>query len=131
VSAAEPAAARTVAVLGASANRAKFGNKSVRAHARAGWRVTPVNPKGGIIEGLPVARSLAEVATPFERVTVYLPPPKSLAILPEIAAAAPREVWFNPGAADARVFAAARALGLNAVDGCSIVDVGFSPAEFP
>jgi predicted CoA-binding protein len=125
------ASVRTVAVLGASANRAKFGNKSVRAHARAGWRVTPVNPKGGTIEGLPVARSLAEVEPPLERVTVYLPPAQSLAALPEIAAAAPREVWFNPGAADARVFAAARELGLNAVDGCSIVDVGLSPSQLP
>ena len=51
----------TVAILGASADRRKFGNKSVRAHAQAGYEVFPVNPKGGQIEGLPVYRSLAEV----------------------------------------------------------------------
>ena len=41
----------TVAILGASADRSKFGNKSVRAHAQAGYDVYPVNPKGGTIEG--------------------------------------------------------------------------------
>ena len=37
----------TVAVVGASADRSKFSNKSVRAHAQQGWTVYPVNPKGG------------------------------------------------------------------------------------
>jgi len=122
---------KRVAIVGASRNRAKFGNKSVRAHAAAGWRVVPVNLRGGEIEGVPVARSLAEAGAPLDRVSVYLPPGKSLALLPELAAAAPREVWFNPGAADERVFEEARRLGLVVVDGCSIVDVGFSPEQFP
>jgi predicted CoA-binding protein len=122
---------KRVAVVGASRNRSKFGNKSVRAHAAAGWQVIPVNPRGGEIEGLPVARSLAEAGAPLDRVSIYLPPPKSLALLPELVAAKPREVWFNPGAADDGVLEAARALGLVVVDGCSIVDVGFSPEQFP
>jgi hypothetical protein len=42
----------TVAILGASSDRSKFGNKSLRAHARAGFAVYPVNPKGGTIEGV-------------------------------------------------------------------------------
>jgi hypothetical protein len=121
---------KRVAILGASANRAKFGNRSVRAHAAAGWEVVPVNPKGGTIERLAVARALAEVPRPVERISVYLPPPTTLALLPEMAALAPAEVWFNPGSADAHVFAEARRLGLPAIDGCSIVDVGFAPADF-
>ena len=40
----------TVAILGASANRAKFGNKSIRAHLIRGYDVYPVNLKGGTIE---------------------------------------------------------------------------------
>ena len=122
---------KRVAIVGASARRSKFGNKSVRAHAAAGWQVIPVNPKGGEIEGLPVARTLAEVAPPIDRVSVYLPPVKTLALLAELAAAAPGEVWMNPGAADDAVFAEAKRLGLNAIDGCSIVDLGFSPSDFP
>ena len=122
---------KRVAVLGASAQRSKYGNKSVRAHVAAGWEVLPVNGHEREIEGLPVAPSLADVASPLDRVVVYLPPLLTLQLLPEIAAAAPREVWLSPGAADAAVFAEAKRLGLPAIDGCSIVDVGFDPSDFP
>ena len=121
---------KRVAILGASAKRWKFGNKSVRAHRAAGWEVIPVNGHEREIEGLPVARTLAEAA-PLDRISVYLHPEATLALLPEIAAAAAREIWLNPGAADAAVFAEARRLGLPAIDGCSIVDLGLSPDDFP
>jgi hypothetical protein len=124
-------APRTVAVLGASADRSKFGNKSVRAHLRAGWQVFPVNPKGGPIEGLTCLARLADLPVVPRRITVYLPPPATLAALDEIAAKGCRELWLNPGTADDRVLARARQLELNAVSGCSIVDLGMSPAEFP
>ena len=65
----------TVAILGASADRAKFGNKSVRAHLKAGYEVYPVNPSGGEIEGLPAYRTLADVPIEnLDRISVYLRP---------------------------------------------------------
>ncbi|MGH7128247.1 MAG: CoA-binding protein, partial [Planctomycetaceae bacterium] len=39
-------------ILGASADRRKYGNKSVRAHLQRGYDVYPVNPKAERIEGL-------------------------------------------------------------------------------
>lgn len=120
-----------MAILGASRDRAKFGNKSVRAHLRAGFRVFPVNPNESEIEGIPSSPSLAELPEPVERVSVYLPPAVALAKLPEIAAVGAREVWFNPGAADAAVLAEAKRLGIPAIAGCSIVDLGLSPSDFP
>ena len=36
--------AKTVAVVGASADRTKFGNKAVRAFHDAGWTVFPIHP---------------------------------------------------------------------------------------
>jgi predicted CoA-binding protein len=122
---------RNVAILGASSERRKFGNKSVRAHVAAGWNVFPVNPKESEVEGLPAYAALADIPEPIQRISVYLPPPVSLAKLPEIAAAGAREVWFNPGAADAAVLAEAKRLGIPAIDGCSIVDLGLSPSQFP
>jgi predicted CoA-binding protein len=66
---------RTVAILGASADQAKFGNKSLRAHAQQGYTVYPVNPKGGVIEGLPAYQRLADVPVArLDRISVYLPP---------------------------------------------------------
>ena len=121
----------TVAILGASADRSKFGNKSLRAHAKAGYDVFAVNPKGGTIEGRPVYTSLAEVPVDhLDRISMYLPPQVGLAMLPEIAAKGCGEIWFNPGSATKEVIAKARELGLKAINDCSIVDLGMSPSEF-
>ncbi len=122
---------RTVAVIGASPDRRKFGNKSVRAHLIAGFTVYPVTPSATEVEGLPAYPSMAAVpAGHIDRVTVYLPPAIGLKVLPEIATRTPGEVWFNPGADAPEVLAAARRLGLNVVAGCSIVDLGMSPSQF-
>ena len=120
----------TVAVLGASSDRAKYGNKSVRAHLQQGYEVFPVNPKGGEIEGLTVYRSLAEVPVErLDRVTVYLPPVVGLAALDEVAAKGCGELWLNPGSDAPEVVERARALGLEPIQACSIVDVGIDPHE--
>ena len=121
----------TVAILGASADREKFGNKSVRAHLQQGYDVYPVNPRGGEIEGLTVYKSLADV--PVERLTrisVYLPPHIVLKMLDEIAAKGCDEFWLNPGSESDEVVAKARELGLDPIIACSIVDVGVSPHQF-
>lgn len=120
----------TVAIVGASADRAKFGNKSVRAHLQCGYDVYPVNPKGGRIEGLAVQASLAEVpAAQLTRVSMYVPPAVGLAMLPQIAAKGCDELWLNPGSESDELVAAARALGLSPVVGCSIVSLGISPHD--
>lgn len=120
----------TVAVLGASNDRAKYGNKSVRAHLQQGYQVFPVNPKGGEIEGLTVYRSLAEVPVErLDRVTVYLPPAVGLAALDEVAAKGCGELWLNPGSDAPEVVERALALGLEPIQACSIVDVGINPHE--
>lgn len=121
----------TVAILGASADRAKFGNKSIRAHQQQGFTVYPVNPKGGQIEGLTVYKSLTEVPPgKLDRISVYLPPPILLQVLPEIAERGCEELWLNPGSDSDEAVDAARKLGLNVIQACSIVDLGVSPAQF-
>jgi len=122
---------KTVAILGASADQSKFGNKSLRAHLRQGYTVYPVNPKGGVIEGLPVYQKLADVPEPqLDRISVYLPPAVGLAMIPEIADKGCRELWLNPGSESPELIAAAEAHGLHVIVACSIVNLGASPAEF-
>ena len=122
---------RTVAVVGASTDRRKFGNKGVRAFARAGWRVIPVNPSEGQVEGLPTVASVAEIDGPLDVVSLYVPAAVSLKLLPAIAAKSPGELWINPGAESAELLAEARRLGLRVVETCSIIAVGYRPADFP
>jgi len=121
---------QTIAVLGASHDRRKYGNKCVRAYAHAGYRVFPIHPTETEVEGFPAFAKLAEIAEPLDRISVYLPPPITLSMLPDIAAKGAGEVWFNPGSADARVLEEARRRGLSIRPGCSIVDIGLSPAMF-
>ena len=118
----------TVAVVGASADRRKFGNKAVRAFRNAGYDVYPINLKAGEIEGLTVYRSLDEL--PLERldsVSIYLPPAVVLEVLDQVARKQPGEVWLNPGTATKEVVAKAETLGLNAIQACSILGVGDHP----
>jgi predicted CoA-binding protein len=120
----------TVAILGASAERTKFGNKSVRAHLAKGYQVFPVNPRGGEIEGLPVYATLSEIpGGTLDRVSVYLPPAIGIKLLPEIADHGCKELWLNPGSESEELVAEARKLGLNVIEACSIVAVGMSPHE--
>jgi predicted CoA-binding protein len=120
----------TVAILGASANRSKFGNKSVRAHLRQGYEVYPVNPREATIEGLKVYPSLDDVPEPLDRVSVYLPPDVGMSVLEAIAKKRPKELWLNPGAESDALIQKAKSLGLHVIVACSIVDLGTSPHEF-
>lgn len=120
----------TVAILGASSDRSKYGNISVRAHVRQGFEVYPVNPKGGRIEGLAVYATLGEVPVErLDRVSVYLPPPVVLKLLPEIARKGCDQLWLNPGSESEEVVAEAQRLGLEPIVACSIVGVGLRPSD--
>ncbi len=120
---------QTIAIIGASADRSKFGNKAVRAFVRQGFTVYPVNPKEAVIEGLPAFASIADVPVRPNLISVYLPPPVVLKVLPAIAAHGCDELWLNPGTESAEVQAAAEKLGLNVIQACSIVAIGLSPEE--
>jgi len=118
---------KTVAIIGASNNRTKFGNKAMRAFLRQGYTVFPVNPKETKIEGLPTFRSVREVPVRPDKISVYLPPSLVQQVLPEIAARGCDELWLNPGTESEQVLAQAQQLGLNVIQACSILGVGDSP----
>jgi predicted CoA-binding protein len=122
---------QTIAVIGASQDRAKYGNKCVRAFTAEGWEVYPVNPHATEIEGLAVYPSVKEVPEDLAWISVYLPPELTAGVIPDLADKGASEVWFNPGSADSSVLAKARDYGLTVRDGCSIRSIGRSPGEFP
>ena len=118
---------KTIAIIGASADRAKFGNKAVRAFVKQGYTVYPVNPKEETIEGLPAFANIGAVPIRPQMISVYLPPAVLLKVLPAIAAKGCDELWLNPGTESDEVLAEAERLGLNVVQACSIVGIGLSP----
>lgn len=116
-----------VVILGASADRKKFGNKSLRAYQQQGFDVYPVNPREMEIEGAPAYATVADVPERPNIVTVYLPPERLLPLLADIAAKGCDELWLNPGTESEAVLAEARRLGLNVIQACSIVGLGILP----
>jgi len=116
------AMSRTVAIVGASRDRAKFGNKAVRAHRQIGDRVYPVHPKEKEIEGLPVFASLRAIPGPIDRVLLYVP------LLDEIAERRPLELYLSPGSESPELIRRARKLGLEPVEVCPIRAIGIDPA---
>jgi predicted CoA-binding protein len=121
---------KTVAVVGASNRREKFGNKALRAFQAEGYRVFPVHPTETMVEGLPAYRSVLDIPDTVELVTVYVPPEVTLRLLGEFEQKGVHEIWINPGAEDDEVIAEARRRGLKAIFACSIVAIGRSPSQF-
>ena len=121
---------RVVAVVGASRDRRKFGNKAVRAFLHRKYDVIPINPGGGMIEGLVTYASVLDVPRSIEMATVYVRPTVGVRLMTEIADKGIEEVWLNPGADAHAVVARARALGLDPILDCSIVGIGESPSSY-
>ena len=119
----------SVAVIGASSDRRKYGNKAVRAYQETGYKVFPVNPHGESIEGLPSYKSLDEISETVDFVSLYVPPAVGIKMLPAIAGKKPQEVWLNPGSESDDLIEAAADLKLRAIVACSIQALGINPAE--
>jgi predicted CoA-binding protein len=120
---------KIVAVIGASNDRKKFGNRAVRAFQRQGYTVVPINPHESQIEGLKAYRSVLEVPGPIDMATLYVPPEIGQPLLDELARKQIPEVWVNPGAESDALIARARALDIQPIVACSIIGIGQDPYD--
>jgi predicted CoA-binding protein len=121
---------RVVAVIGASTDRSKFGNKAVRAFRNHGDEVVPINPIESEVEGLKAYPSVLEVPGPIDMATFYVPPKVGEAVIEDVARKGIREVWLNPGADSDALAQRAAALKIEAVRACSILGIGDSPSRY-
>ncbi|MBL9076509.1 MAG: CoA-binding protein [Planctomycetes bacterium] len=115
------------AVVGASADRAKYGNKVLRCYRQHDLPVVGVHPKLTTVEGAPCHARLQDVPGPPRAVSIVAPPAAAAAIVADAIAAGCKYLWFQPGAEDAAASATARAAGLEVIDGgpCLLVALGF------
>ena len=120
----------SVAVIGASHDRRKYGNKAVRAYRENGYTVFPVNPNEATIEGLKAYPNLDAISEPIDYISLYVPPAVGMKLLPAIAAKQPKEVWLNPGSESDDLIEAAADLHLRVIVACSIVALGLDPHQF-
>ena len=122
---------KTIAIIGASTDRKKYGNKAVRAFLQGGWTVYPVNAKAAEVEGLKCYAAIAEVPDPIDRISLYVPPAVGLAMLPDIANKPHKELFLNPGSESPDLIEKAESLGLHPIQACSVVNIGLRPEMFP
>ena len=121
---------QVVAVVGASRDRHKFGNKALRAFRDAGHTVIPINPHETEVEGVRAYASVLDVPGPIDMATVYVQPDTALRLLDEFQRKRIPEIWLNPGADDDAVLAEARKRRLNIIAACSIIGAGTSPGDY-
>ena len=119
--------AKVVAVIGASSNRNKFGNRAVRAFQQQGYTVVPINPHEVEVEGLKAYGSVMDVPGAIDMASFYLPPEIGLQVIDDVARKGIPEVWLNPGAESDALIARARALAIQPIVACSIVGIGENP----
>lgn len=122
--------AKTVAVVGASSDRSKFGNKALRAFKAEGYTVIPINPNEREVEGIAAYPSVLNVPGAIDMATVYVPPDIALRLLPEFEQQGIAEIWINPGAESDELLSEARRRKLNVIAACSIIAIGRSPSSF-
>lgn len=120
---------KSIAIIGASTNRAKYGNMAVRAYAKQGFTVYPVTPSADEIEGHKAYQTITDIPGDVDIASLYLPPAVGLQLLQQIADKKVKELFVNPGAESDELMEKAKALGLNAMAACSILAVGMRPEE--
>jgi predicted CoA-binding protein len=121
---------RTVAVIGASTHRYKFGNKALRAFRDAGYRAIPITPHHREVEGEKAYASVLDYPGTIDMATMYVPPEIGEQVIESLAQKGIGEVWFNPGSDAPEVLTRARALGIQPIQACSIIGIGMRPARF-
>src|SRR5882672_5493197 len=118
---------KTVAVVGASSDRRKFGNRAFRAFQSEGYKVIPINPNETAVEGFATYASVTDVPEPIDMATVYVPPDIGITLLAGFEKKGIAEIWINPGAESDELVAEARRRKLNVIEACSIVGIGRNP----
>jgi uncharacterized protein len=88
---------RTIAVVGASADASKAAYQIPRYLQSQGYRILPVNPRGGELFGERVYRSLTEIDVPVDVVEVFRPAQEAPEIARQAVAIGAKVLWLQVG----------------------------------
>lgn len=115
------------AVVGASQDRTKYGNKVLRAYVQANRRVFPVNPSAVEVEGLTAYPNLEGLPERVHGISIITPPAVTESVIQQSGKLGIQHVWMQPGAESESAIQLAKQLGMNiiAAGPCLLVVVGF------
>lgn len=115
-------------VVGASANRAKFGNMVLRCYQHNSRVVYPVNPQLDEVEGLTCLKSINDLPNTVESISVITPPSVTEQVVELAYAKGIKNIWMQPGAESEIAIQKCVNYGINVIaDGSCILVV----LEFP
>ncbi len=119
------------AVVGASKDRAKYGNKVLRCYLQHGLKAYPINPGSAQVEGRKAYPDLASLPEPVTRISVITPPEVTEGIVTEAADAGIQFIWMQPGAESRKAVEDARDAGIAVVSGgpCLLVVLGYTERD--
>ncbi len=113
------------AVVGASNNRTKFGNRVLRAYLEHSFEAFPVHPTEKEIEGRKAYASLSDLPRRPRGVSIITPPAVTEMIVQQAADVGADFVWMQPGAESDHAIELAERLGLRVIAGgpCLLVEI--------
>ncbi len=106
---------KTIAVVGASADETKAAHQIPRYLQSQGYRIIPVNPRGGEVLGEPVFRSLTDIDVPVDVVDVFRPAQEAPAIARQAIAIGAKVLWLQIGIESEEARQLAEAAGLTVI----------------
>ena len=117
----------TFAVVGASNERSKYGNKVLRCYLQNGRVAHPINPNHAEVEGLVCYATLTELSEPVHGVSIITPPHVTEQVVVDAHAAGIERLWMQPGAQSSAAIEHAQELGMSIIAGgpCLLVALGY------
>ena len=108
---------KTIAMVGASADKTKFSYGVLRQLSEIGYNILPVNPNPNVTEirGLKVYHSLEEIDKPVDMVEVFRPKEELYGIAETAIAIGAKVLWGQIGVYDDRAAKLATDAGLKVV----------------
>ena len=115
------------AVVGASRDRSKYGNKVLRVYQQNNRPAFPVNPNEGEIEGVSAYPDLASLPEPVHGISIITPPKVTEEIVEQAGELGIKTIWMQPGSENEAALSRAGELGMNVIAGgpCLLVVLGF------
>ena len=114
------------AVVGASKDRSKYGNKVLRKYLEHRLKAYPVNPKEKEIEGLTAFTDVLQLPEDVQSLSIVTPPEITEVVVDQAIKKGIRNLWMQPGAQSPAAVQRAEREGLNVIaDGsCLLVTLG-------
>ena len=108
---------KTIAMVGASADKTKFSYGVLRQLSEIGYDILPINPNPNPTEirGLQVYRTLEEIDKPIDMVDVFRPKEELYAIAEKAIAVGAKVLWGQIGVYDDKAAKLAENAGLKVV----------------